>query len=59
MWMIIIILIVFIVLMGFTGNIVSLLRQIKASNEKIIQLLEHQNRKNKHLTHLAGGVCHR
>ncbi|WP_260849872.1 hypothetical protein [Bacillus pumilus] len=42
MWIIIILLIV---LIGFTGNIVSLLRQIKASNEKMIQLLEHQKPK--------------
>lgn len=35
MWMIIFLLIV---LIGFTGNIVSLLRQMKESNEKIIQL---------------------
>lgn len=39
MWMIIILLIV---LIGFTGNIVSLLRQLKASNETIIQLLKRQ-----------------
>ncbi len=37
MWMIIILLVG---LVGFTGNIVSLLRQIKAFNEKNIQLLE-------------------
>ncbi len=37
MWMIIILLVG---LVGFTGNIVSLLRQLKASNETIIQLLE-------------------
>lgn len=37
MWMIIILLVG---LVGFTGNTVSLLGQIKASNEKIIQLLE-------------------
>ncbi|MED4994198.1 hypothetical protein [Bacillus safensis] len=40
-----IILIILVVLVGFTGNIVSLLRQIKASNEKIIQLLEQQKPK--------------
>ncbi|MED1748929.1 MULTISPECIES: hypothetical protein [Bacillus] len=39
MWIIIISLIV---LIGFTGNIVSLLRQIKKANEKSIQLLDHQ-----------------
>ncbi|MEK4319545.1 MULTISPECIES: hypothetical protein [Bacillus] len=39
MWIIIILLIV---LIWFTGNIVSLLRQMKESNEKNIQLLEHQ-----------------
>ncbi|MEC3709852.1 MULTISPECIES: hypothetical protein [Bacillus] len=42
MWMINILLIV---LTRFTRNIVSLLRQLKASNEKIIQLLEHQKPK--------------
>lgn len=42
MWMIIILLIV---LIGFTGNIISLLRQLQASNEKIIQLLKHQKPK--------------
>ncbi|WP_283936071.1 hypothetical protein [Bacillus sp. I-2] len=42
MWMIIILLVVTV---GFTENIVSLLRQIKASNEKIIQLLEQQKPK--------------
>ncbi|VWA43098.1 hypothetical protein [Bacillus altitudinis] len=39
MWIIIILLIV---LIWFTGNIVSLLRQMKESIEKNIQLLEHQ-----------------
>ncbi|QKN78060.1 hypothetical protein GZ55_09530 [Bacillus pumilus] len=52
MWIIIILLIV---LIGFTGNIVSLLRQMKESNEKIIQLLEHQKPKNKNLTLLERG----
>ncbi|OYN65372.1 hypothetical protein CFH85_12015 [Bacillus safensis] len=42
MWMIIILLIV---LIRFTGNIISLLRQLQASNEKIIQLLKHQKPK--------------
>ncbi|MGE6631809.1 hypothetical protein [Bacillus sp. NPDC077027] len=37
MWIIIILLIV---LIGFTGNMVSLLRNIKQSNEKIIKLLD-------------------
>ncbi len=37
MWIIIILLII---LIGFTGNIVSILRNIKQSNEKIIKLLE-------------------
>lgn len=52
MWIIIILLIV---LIGFTGNIVSLLRQMKESNEKIIQLLEHQKPKIKNLTLLERG----
>ncbi|GLF81706.1 hypothetical protein B33_04110 [Bacillus safensis] len=48
MWMINILLIV---LTRFTRNIVSLLRQLKASNEKIIQLLEHQKpKKTPHAT---------
>lgn len=42
MWMIIIL---HIILIGFTGTTVSLLRQMKGSNEKIIQLLEHQKTK--------------
>ncbi|KIL15513.1 hypothetical protein B4129_2418 [Bacillus safensis] len=42
MWMIIMLLIV---LTRFTGNFVSLLRQIKAPNEKIIKLLEHKKNK--------------
>ncbi|AWI37455.1 hypothetical protein BA81_02025 [Bacillus safensis FO-36b] len=54
MWMIIILLVG---LVGFTGNIVSLLRQLKASNEKIIQLLEHQ--KPKKTPHATGGVYNR
>ncbi len=37
MWMIIIL---FIILIGFTGNMVSILRNIQQSNEKIIKLLE-------------------
>ncbi|MEC3627684.1 hypothetical protein [Bacillus safensis] len=39
------IIILLIVLIEFTGNIVSLLRQLQASNEKIIQLLKHQKPK--------------
>ena len=39
MWIIIILLII---LIGFTGNMVSILRNIKQSNEKIIELLENK-----------------
>lgn len=41
MWIIMILLII---LIGFTGNIVSVLRNIKQSNEKIIKLLEENQR---------------
>lgn len=41
MWMIIIL---FIILIGFTGNMVSILRNIQQSNEKIIKLLEENQR---------------
>lgn len=43
MWMIILLLII---LIGFTGNIVSLLRAQKHASQRIIELLEKQSRKS-------------
>ncbi|WP_432680820.1 hypothetical protein [Bacillus velezensis] len=42
MWMIILLLII---LIGFTGNIVSLLRAQKHASQRIIEFLEKQSRK--------------
>ncbi|WP_260859236.1 hypothetical protein [Bacillus pumilus] len=41
LWIIIILLII---LIGFTGNIVSLLREQKQSNQKIIELLDEKKK---------------
>ncbi|WP_284691037.1 MULTISPECIES: hypothetical protein [Bacillus subtilis group] len=41
MWIIIFLLVI---LIGFTGNIVSLLRAQKQANQRIIQLLEEKNK---------------